>query len=175
MDTENLRDGYRPPDIRVLFVGESPPAGGTFFYAANSILYDATKVAFEHAVPELLAHDFLDDFQALGCFVDDLCLTPVNQLRGSPELEQQREKERGRGEASLADRIREADPQAVAIVMKGIAGNVGASLAAAGADGVPTRAFPFPGRPRNTANYIREVAEYLCWLRDEGILRTDQR
>ena len=175
MNTEELRDRCRPSDIRVLFVGESPPAGGTFFYAANSILYNATKDAFEQGVPELLAGDFRDDFRALGCFVDDLCLTPVNHLRDSPELEQQREEERKRGEGPLSDRIREADPLAVAIVMKGIAENVEASIAAAGAAGVCTRAFPFPGRPRNTANYVRQVADYMCWLRDEGILRVDQR
>jgi hypothetical protein len=175
MNTEELRDRYRPDDIRVLFVGESPPAGGTFFYAANSILYDATKEAFEAAVPDLLAGDFLDDFQALGCFVDDLCLTPVNHLRGSPELEQERTQERERGQGPLADRIRNADPRAVAIVMKGIADNVEASLADVGATGVDTRAFPFPGRPRNTANYIRELSEYLCSLREHGNLRADQQ
>jgi hypothetical protein len=35
---ESLRQSYRPQQVRVLFVGESPPAGGTFFYRANSNL-----------------------------------------------------------------------------------------------------------------------------------------
>src|SRR5947199_2008929 len=96
--TESLRRRYRPADIRILFVGESPPAGGTFFYAANSNLYYATEAAFRQAVPDLLSGDFLDDFRALGCFLDDLCLRPVNHLRGTPELEQQRVDERSRGE-----------------------------------------------------------------------------
>jgi hypothetical protein len=42
MTTEVLRGRYRPDVIRVLLVGESPPAGGTFFYAANYNLYRAT-------------------------------------------------------------------------------------------------------------------------------------
>lgn len=85
----------------MLFIGESPTAGGTFFYAANSNLYRATNDAFQQGVPALLTGDFLDDFTALGCLLDDLCLTPVNQLRGSPDLEQQREDERKRGEGPL--------------------------------------------------------------------------
>jgi hypothetical protein len=170
MNTDELRGRYRPDVIRVLLVGESPPAGGTFFYAANSNLYRATRDAFELGVPELLRGDFLDDFKALGCFLDDLCLMPVNNLRGSAEREQQRIDERKRGQEPLANRIRDARPQAVAVVMKGIAGNVRSSVDAAGAAGLPMRAFAFPGRPAHTASYIRELAAYLRWLRDEGIL-----
>ena len=144
MDTEALRDRYRPTDVRVLFVGESPPAGGTFFYAANSNLYYATKDAFETGVPDLLSDaDFLDDFEALGCFLDDLCLEPVNHLKGTAELEAQREAERKRGEEPLAERIRTDDPQAVVIVMKGIAANVRSAMVTANAGDLPERAFPF--------------------------------
>lgn len=44
--TELLRRRYLPKETRVLFVGESSPSGGTFFYAANSNLYFATEEAF---------------------------------------------------------------------------------------------------------------------------------
>jgi hypothetical protein len=170
MNSEDLRARYRPDDIDVLFIGESPPAGGTFFYAANSNLYYATGEAFRRGVPELLSGDFLDDFRALGCFLDDLCLRPVNHLRGTPELEQRRVDERSRGEKPLADRIRSANPQAVAVVMKGIIDNVRSALADAGAGSVPMQACAFPGRPKHTASYIRDLAVYLRWMRDEGIL-----
>ena len=173
MNSEDLRARYRPRDVEVLFVGESPPAGGTFFYAANSKLYDATEEAFRRGVPELLAGDFLHDFCVLGCFLDDLCVKPVNHLRGSPELEQRRVDERRRGQQPLADRIRDANPQAVVVVMKGIVDNVRSALADADAGSVPMRAFAFPGRPKHTASYIRELAEYLRWLQDRGILSTE--
>jgi len=52
VDPDELRARYCPDVVRVLFVGESSPAGGTFFYAANSKLYFATKHAFEQARPE---------------------------------------------------------------------------------------------------------------------------
>lgn len=175
MNSEELRARYRPRDVDMLFVGESPPAGGTFFYAANSNLYYATEEAFRIGVPELLSGDFLDDFRALGCFLDDLCLRPVNHLRGTPELEQRRLNERSRGEKPLADRIRDANPQAVAVVMKGIVDNVRSAIACADAGSVPMRAFAFPGRPKHTASYIRELAEYLRWMREHGVLSTEQR
>jgi hypothetical protein len=34
-----LRARYRPTKVRVPFVGEEPPASGTFFYAGNSQVY----------------------------------------------------------------------------------------------------------------------------------------
>jgi len=34
-DLDKLRLRYRPDKISVLFVGESPPAGGTFFYKSS--------------------------------------------------------------------------------------------------------------------------------------------
>jgi len=46
-------------------------AGGTFFYRANSKLYDATREAFETAVPALRREDdFLAAFQRLSCYLD---------------------------------------------------------------------------------------------------------
>jgi hypothetical protein len=35
MATEAVRARYRPPQIATLFVGETPPANGKFFYAGN--------------------------------------------------------------------------------------------------------------------------------------------
>ena len=43
---ENLRNNYKPNNVDVLFVGESRPQGGTFFYQENSALYRETKKAF---------------------------------------------------------------------------------------------------------------------------------
>jgi hypothetical protein len=37
VETEALRNVYRPERVRVLFVGESPPVSGAFFYQADPI------------------------------------------------------------------------------------------------------------------------------------------
>ena len=65
---ENLRANYQPDNIRVLFIGESPPASGKFFYREISTLYYATKEAFNNP------SNFLIKFQNWGFFLDDLVL-----------------------------------------------------------------------------------------------------
>jgi hypothetical protein len=78
-DLEPLRLDFLPDDVRLLFLGESPPAGGTFFYLANSKLCEATKEAFRSALPDQVrGPNFLVRFAELGCYLDDLCLEPVN-------------------------------------------------------------------------------------------------
>jgi hypothetical protein len=85
-ETERLRSRYLPKETRVLFVGESPPSRGTFFYAANRNLYFATREAFFAAIPHLVGRDFLEEFPRLGCYLDDLCLEPVNDLDANDPL-----------------------------------------------------------------------------------------
>ena len=45
MTNEELRRKYRPGRVRLLFIGESPPASGRFFYRRNSGLYLAEHPA----------------------------------------------------------------------------------------------------------------------------------
>src|SRR4051812_45094205 len=80
--TERARASYKPHDVRVLLIGESPPDGGTFFYLGDSVLHHATRDAFFRAWPSLRRRDesFRTTFWALGCFVEDLTLISVNKL-----------------------------------------------------------------------------------------------
>lgn len=75
---ENLRYLYKPVNVGVLFVGESRPQGGTFFYQEDSALYRETKKAFN----EYFTHDVftLDNFKQWGCWLYDICENPVNNL-----------------------------------------------------------------------------------------------
>src|SRR5688572_24876523 len=50
---ERLRQAYRPEDVPLLFVGESAPAGGTFFYQADSNLFSAIHEACVRAFGDL--------------------------------------------------------------------------------------------------------------------------
>lgn len=116
---EELRARYKPAPVRVLFVGESPPVGGTFFYAGDSKLFFATKTAFERALGNLPDADFREAFRSLGCYLDDLCLRPVNHLKlTSPEQKRERLAERRAGEAALAERMRELNPSASTATFK---------------------------------------------------------
>lgn len=161
---ERLRRRYRPDEVRVLFVGESPPAE-TFFYRANSKLYDATCEALEAAIPALRREDdFLAAFQRLGCYLDDLCLVPVNHLdMRDPERLAARE----RGVAPLARRIKPLDPTVVCVVMKAIVPVVSDAVSRAGLD-VEREALPFPARHR--PQYVSGLTQLMkAWCRS-GVL-----
>jgi hypothetical protein len=162
---ERQRRRYRPDDVRVLFIGESPPAGGTFFYWANSKLYDATREAFQSAMPALRRQDdFLSAFQRLGCYLDDLCLMPVN---GLPMRDPRRLDERTRGVHPLARRMKLLHPSVLCVVMLDIVGDVDSAAARAGLT-VERQALPFPVRHRG--RYVRELTQIVKRWRRQGVL-----
>lgn len=76
---ERRRARYRPPEISLLFVGDSAPAGGTFFYTENATLHHDTRAAFARTLaPQIVAaRPSLDVFKELGCYLNDLCLEPT--------------------------------------------------------------------------------------------------
>src|SRR5271169_5302145 len=75
---EATRARFRPERITTLFVGESAPASGDFFYYGNTAMLRNMRRAVEQALGE--DGDFLPRFKAYGWYLDDLVLTPVNQL-----------------------------------------------------------------------------------------------
>ena len=171
---ERARQHFRPEAISLLFVGESPPAGGTFFYYANSKLYEATKEAFRAAVSDLVrGENFLERFKELGCYLDDLCLEPVNHLKlDNPLAKKKRLTLRQQGEEPLAERTRAHPPRAVIIVMKGIEANVRTALSLAGLEDLRVDSLPFPARPEHRSQYVEELVEILNDHRSRGVFRT---
>ena len=74
---EKKRNDFKPSKTKILFVGESRPFGGTFFYDKNSNLYRYTKEAFEN-----VGIDFsLAKFKEMGCWLYDVCKEPINHIR----------------------------------------------------------------------------------------------
>jgi hypothetical protein len=137
---ERLRKRYRPNRVRILFVGESPPASGRFFYRADSGLYRAVRETLVEAFPTVSEGDFLVVFRALGCYLVDLCGEPVDRLTRRP---------RGRacraGEAVLARTIRALRPKVIVTVVRSIRGNVARAQKQAGWAGRHVE-LPYPGR-----------------------------
>src|SRR5271169_6036225 len=99
---ERLRRRYRPARVRMLFVGESPPASGRFFYQADSGLYRAIRQTFLWAFPNPKDADFLKSFRDMDCYLVDLCGYPVDNLPGK-----QRRLACEQGEKKLAATIRQ--------------------------------------------------------------------
>jgi hypothetical protein len=140
MDTEKLRRRYLPSRVHVLFVGESPPAGGTFFYRGNSHLFRNTKEAFEAALQRRWdnATDFLRFFQSSGFFLEDLCKQPMNRLGGSERHERCQA-----SVSSLAERIRRHAPEHLVVTPKRIERYVVQAAGQAGHSMLPF-VIPFP-------------------------------
>lgn len=80
---QQIRLKYLPVIAKVLFIGESPPSGGAFFFLGKSILFNTTKVVFEefHKKHFPVPFDFLNFFKNSGFFIDDLCHEPINQIK----------------------------------------------------------------------------------------------
>jgi hypothetical protein len=136
-----LRRSFEPERVRVLFVGESPPASGTFFYQADSGLYRSIRRAFVLALPtEVDERDFLNWFCRAGCYLVDLCGTPVD--RASP---QRRAELCLRGESRLGRTLLRLRPQVMVVLLRRIAPHVEQAVRAAGWRGAVV-SVPYPGR-----------------------------
>jgi hypothetical protein len=137
---ERLRRRYRPTPVRILFVGEAPPASGRFFYQADSGLYRAVREGFVAAFPALRDADFLESFSGLGCYLVDLCPMPVDRLG-----REQREQACLDGEPRLGKIIKQVQPKVMITVVRSIAANVARAQSQANWQGTYLE-LPYPGR-----------------------------
>jgi len=153
MLVEEARVHYRPKSITTLFVGESPPHSGKFFYYGNTALAHHMSFAMRSAGLGVDG-DFLLRFKAYGWYLDDLVLVPVDRMRPA-----QRREACLAARSSLADRIAEYRPQAIVTVLLRIKEIVEAAATAAGSD-APRYAVPFPGNGQQ-ARFLREMADIL--------------
>ena len=154
MDTESIRLSYRPKRINVLFVGESAPASGKFFYKADPPVFREIRRAFsQHFGLRCEDREFLDWFKASGCFLDDLVHTHINDKASGA-----RKAARSASVESLASRIAEYRPKTIISIMKAIDPYV---KDARRKSGICTKYFcvPFPGY-----HWQREFRHEMCKL-----------
>jgi len=140
---ERLRKRYRPAQVRILFVGESPPASGRFFYQADSGLYRAVHEAFVTSLPALRDVDFLESFRGLGCYLVDLCAQPVDRMERKQRSQACRD-----GEVRLSRVIKQLQPDIIITVVRSIAPSVRRAQYGAKWSGEYLE-LPYPGRWRN--------------------------
>jgi hypothetical protein len=153
-----------PARVHVLFVGESPPAGGTFFYAGDSMLFRATRDAFCEALGTS-DERFLAQFAELGCYLDDLCLQPVNELAAA-----ERRKARGEGEARLAGTIAALQPLVMVVLLRAIDTNVARAAVRAGCKHIERHVVTYPSRwHAHRVAYHRELTALLRDLSQRGL------
>ena len=153
---EALRQRHRPSRIDTLLVGESRPAGGTFFYLANSNLYYATHEAFQLALGPMPAGEaFLGLLSERGVWLYDLADAPVDRMRGRPR----RDAVRARA-SELVDLLRESCPRLVIAVKKDLAATVRQAMEDADLGRDRLHVLPFPlYQWRN--EYVRGLAALI--------------
>ena len=163
---ENIRRLYCPNQIRILFVGESPPAGGTFFYNGDSGLARYTKYAFEEAysLPAVGMTDFLNGFKAAGCYLDDLCLEPVNRMSNPARRAAWK-----RAVDPLAIRLRTAQAQMIVPIVRRIENSVRQAAEKAGLLDRVGAALPHPSMG-NHSRYVAQLLRLIVELREVSIL-----
>ncbi len=140
-----------------MLIGESPPASGKFFYG-RSHMTSYTARAFEevHGL-EFSAKDpadFLGHFKACGCYLDDVCHRPVDKLPN-----EEREQLLVESLPSLAERLRQYQPEAIAIVLRKIETHVRDATALAGIT-PKLYVLPFPGHGHQR-KYIEKMVEIV--------------
>lgn len=152
---EEVRQKFRPDRITTLFVGESAPFGGTFFYYGNGNLGRYLK----RAVDEVFVGDgdFLERFKAFGWYLDDLVLSPVNHLK-----QKERKAMRFAAKSGLTGRIADYRPLALVCLMQGIGEIVQAAAREAGFCH-SVFVVPFPGNGQQ-ARFHRAIVEIMPTL-----------
>jgi len=148
---EELRKRFRPALITTLFVGESAPASGRFFYSGDSSLFYAMKREFGNQ------ETFLEDFKDKGFYLDDLVLTPINKLGRHERMKQRQE-----AVPKLAKRLVEYKPRAVVVVMRAILPTVWKAMRMAGVSYEPF-CVPHPafGNWTRFSNAMKEIIDSL--------------
>lgn len=151
--TEALRVSFRPATITTLFVGESAPASGQFFYDGRNSMARFMATALSDV------HDdtFLDRFKALGWYLDDLVPYPVNRMTRA-----KRKVAWIASAPSLTKRIAEYQPQAIVSLLKGMKAVVEGAATASGCR-APIHTVAFPGMG-NQARFRAEMAALLPLL-----------
>jgi hypothetical protein len=146
------RDKWKPEKVTVLFIAESPPASGAYFYfpvtTGRDSLFNTTMKALgiypeRKAMPKGLdKKGMLAEFQARGFFLIDVCYAPINKL---PPKEKKRAI--AKEIPALMQKVRELNPEGVIIIKKGLFEPVKTALEYAGLGGkiLNKEAILFPG------------------------------
>ena len=79
-----LRNKYLPEKLSLIFILESPPASGKYFYDETSktteALFNELMKAFDYKPVD--KRNGLNFFKSKGCFLVDATYKPVNKLKG---------------------------------------------------------------------------------------------
>ncbi len=117
---------YKPCKVKTLFIGESPPASGDYFYfGGNNSLLRYIRQAFVSVYGDKCGEgdEFLQFFKESQYYLIDLSEKPING-----KLRKERKQLRKVNIESLTNRVNNINPESVIIFMKAIEKAVRISL-----------------------------------------------
>lgn len=147
---------YRPKNINILFIGESVPNNGTFFYHKDSNLFKATLEAFQKVFSDINQVNFLDRFKEMGFYIDDLCEEPVNQLG-----DKDRKTLRTLYEPNMEKRLELFKPKIIIYSPKTYLEKHIERMASKLKLEIPIHSLSFPGRPEHKKAYVEKLVSIL--------------
>ena len=156
------RDQYRPGRVKLLWIAESPPTSGSYFYFQRTTGKDHLFRETMRAVglwPEkeimkkgLDKQSLLERFRSKGYFLIDTCSHPVDKL---PD----RERKRAilDGTSRIVQLVSELDPEGIIIVKSNIYEPVKHVLESSGFAGriLNQKPLPFPSHGRQQSYRIK--------------------
>ena len=160
------RKKYKPNEIRVLLIAESPPSSRGYFYSETTIgkdhLFRETMKALEFwPINRPMGkgcdkRPMLKQFRSIGIFLIDICELPVDKLQT-----RQRRISTIQGASTLPHRVRDLDPRRILIVKKTIFRPVRQALSDAGFEKriLNTSPVPFPshGNQKKFRTMVRRL------------------
>jgi len=167
------RNEYKPRNIRVLFIAESPPSSGGYFYFEKTIgkdhLFRETMKALEFwpiSRPMRKGCDkssMLEEFRSLGYFLIDVCEFPVDKLRP-----RERRISTIRGALTLPGRVGALCPDRILIVKKTVFKPAIQALSKTGFAGRVLNTEPLPFPSHGNQKKYRTMLRRLVKKRLEG-------
>jgi hypothetical protein len=162
------RNKYKPSKVNVLFIAESPPSSGGYFYAEKTIgkdhLFRETMKALEFwpiDTPMRRGCDkrrILNEFRSSGFFLIDTCEIPVDRLQS-----RERRLSTVQGALTLPRRVKSLDPDRILIVKKTVFKPASQVLTDAGFGNriLNTKPLPFPSHG-NQRKYRRMLKQLIA-------------
>ncbi len=170
------RNKYKPTEVNVLLVAESPPSSGGYFYAEWAIgkdhLFRETMKALRlWPVDRPMRkgcdkRPMLEHFRSLGFFLIDTCELPVDKMPPG-----QRRLSTAQGAMTLPNRVKRLGPAGILIVKKTVFSPVRQALSIAGFEDriLNKKSLPFPSH--GNQRRFRRMMRFL--LSKNGLLKVE--
>jgi hypothetical protein len=159
LSTTEIRERYKPEQVKILLVAEAPGNESRHFYLANTNLYRTIYTAFTKVFGEFSSpEEFFELFKSLGFYLDHLSQLPID-IKNIVNRKAAREL----AVFSLSERLKIDQPAYVVIIMIDIQAFVNRAIKISGVQSVQkVDAVPYPaGSETNRKNCIAAIVNLL--------------